>query len=397
MLAELAAIGDVIDPMVHHPISSEIKSPVRVTASLAAGLAALGVNDALAAEDAFRSVLRQRPDDPDALHGLGKALHDQARLDDAIAVFEQAATQGADAPRARYHLGLLRLLLGDYKAGWQGWEERLSVLNFPKLPIPLWNGGPMPGRRLLLLGEQGFGDVIQFARFLPNAVQRSGAKVTFGCAPPLLPLLEPFCVKHGITALTGKLNPTAFDAYAWVGSLPYLLGAISGDATAYLSPDPERVAAWRRRRPRQALCVGLCWEGRASHPQDAQRSIAPEVLHPLFERIDITLVGVQSPPIKRHAPAKSLGMDWGPEIMDFGTTAAMLSALDLLVTVDTAMAHVAGALGLPALVLLPHVPDWRWGLSTETSNWYGSLRLLRQQNPGDWSAPVAAVTAAVST
>ena len=282
--------------MSYNSSSSETKPSLRGTELLAAGLGALKANDPVTAEDFFRSVLRQSPDDVSALHGLGKALHDQARLDEAIAVFEQAASRGADAPRARYHLGLLRLLLGDYKAGWQGWEERRSVLNFPKLPIPLWNGGPMPGHRLLLLGEQGFGDVIQFARFLPNAAQRSGAKVTFGGAPPLLPLLEPFCVKHGITALTGKLNPTAFDAYAWVGSLPYLLGATSGDATAYLSPDPERVAAWRRRRPRQALCVGLCWEGRASHPQDAQRSIAPEVLHPLFERSDITLVGLQAPP-----------------------------------------------------------------------------------------------------
>jgi hypothetical protein len=378
--------------VVHRPILSKAKSPVRATASLAAGLAALKANDPVTAEDFFRLVLRQHPDDPDALHGLGKALHDQARLDDAIAVFEQAATQGADAPRARYHLRLLRLLRGDYKAGWQGWEERPSVLNFPKLPIPRWNGDPMPGRRLLLLGEQGYGDVIPFARFLPDAAQRSGAEVTFGCAPPLLPLLGSFCAKHGIKALTGQIHPTAVDAYAWVGSLPYLLGATSGNATAYLSADPERVAAWRCRRPRQALC-----EGRASHPQDAQRFIAPEVLRPLFDLSDITLIGLQAPPIKRPAPAQSLGMDWGPEIMDFATAAAMLSALDLLVTVDTAMAHVAGALGLPALVLLPHVPDWRWGLSAETSNWYGSLRLLRQQNSGDWSAPVAAITAALAT
>lgn len=382
--------------MAHRPISPGNRPSLRRTAPLASGLAALRANDPAAAEGFFRLVLRQRPDDPDALHGLGKALHDQARLNEAIAVFEQAATQGADAPRARYHLGLLRLLRGDYKAGWQGWEARPSVLNFPKLPIPRWNGDPMPGRRLLLLGEQGYGDVIQFGRFLPDAAQRSGAEVTFGCAPPLLPLLGSFCAKHGIKALTGQVHPTAFDAYAWVGSLPYLLGATSGNATAYLSADPERVAAWRRRRPRQALCVGLCWEGRASHPQDAQRSIAPEVLRPLFDLSDITLIGLQAPPIKRPAPAQSLGMDWGPEIMDFGTAAAMLSALDLLVTVDTATAHLAGALGLPALVLLPHVPDWRWGLSAETSNWYGSLRLLRQQNPGDWSAPVAAATAALS-
>jgi hypothetical protein len=232
---------------------------------------------------------------------------------------------------------------------------------------------------------------------LPDAAQRSGAEVTFGCAPPLLPLLGPFCVKHGIKALTGQIHPAAFDAYAWVGSLPYLLGATSGNATAYLSADPERVAAWRRHHPGRARCIGLCWEGRAIHPQDAQRSIAPELLRPLFERGDITLVGLQVPPITRPAPAQSLGMDWGPDITDFGTAAAMLSALDLLVTVDTATAHLASALGLPALVLLPHVPDWRWGLSGEASDWYGSLRLLRQQRQGDWSAPIAAVTAALAT
>ncbi|MFM7423056.1 MAG: tetratricopeptide repeat protein [Alphaproteobacteria bacterium] len=376
--------------------SSETKPSLRGTELLAAGLGALKANDPVTAEDFFRSVLRQSPDDVSALHGLGKALHDQARLDEAIAVFEQAASRGADAPRARYHLGLLRLLLGDYAAGWQGWEERRSVLNFPRLPIPLWNGNPMPGRRLLLLGEQGFGDVIQFVRFLPDAVQRSGAQVTFGCAPPLLPLLDPFCVEHGISALTGKINPAAFDAYAWVGSLPSLLGAASGCARAYLIADTGSIAVWRRRRPRQMRCIGLCWEGRATHPQDTQRSMAPELLRPLFEHADITLVGLQVPPITRPAPAQSLGMDWGPDITDFGTAAAMIAALDLLVTVDTAMAHLAGALGVPALVLLPHVPDWRWGISGEKSIWYASLRLFRQQHPGDWSAPVAAVTAALA-
>ena len=373
-----------------------IDGPPHTALPRAVGLAVLSRGDAVVAEEAFREILSQNPADPAALHGLGKALHDQARLDEAEAIFCEAERLGADAPRARYHLGLLRLLRADYDAGWKGWEERAAVLNFPSLPLPLWDGAPMPRQRLLVLGEQGFGDVIQFARFLPEAAQRSGAIVTFGCAPPLLPLLATFSAAHGIRAISGQVSPGDFDAYVWLASLPHLLAAKRLGTAAYLSADTKLSSLWRRRRPRRVRCIGLCWEGRASHPQDAQRSMPPALLQPLYALPEVNLVGLQLPPVQRPAPPHSLDMDWGPDISDFAVAAAMLSALDMLITVDTAMAHLAGALGVPALVLLPHVPDWRWGVSGEASAWYGSLRLLRQHRPGDWSAPIATAAAAIT-
>lgn len=378
------------------------RAPARLSTSgstgnlLAAGVAALARGDAAGAENCFRTVLAAMPASTDALNGLGKALHDQARLDEAETVFGQATSHATNAARARYHLGLLRLLRGDHARGWDGWEERLAVLGLPRLPTPPWDGAPMPVRRLLVLGEQGFGDVIQFARFLPAAAQRSAARLTFGCAPPLLPLLAPFCAAHGIDVVTGRVDPGGFDAHAWLCSLPRLLGATTGDGGAYLWSDPALLALWRRRQPRRALCVGLSWEGRANHPQDRQRSIPPEALLPLAQQHGIVLVGLQRPPVGRPAPQGLLDMDWGPDVADFGVAASMLAALDLLVTVDTALAHLADALGLPALVLLSRVQDWRWGLSGEGSAWYASLHLLRQQQPGDWFGPIAAAAKMLS-
>jgi tetratricopeptide (TPR) repeat protein len=395
-LLPLSQIGDIRLWMKAKQHTAVIDGPPHTALPRAVGLAALSRGDAVVAEEAFREILSQNPADPAALHGLGKALHDQARLDEAEAIFCEAERLGADVPRARYHLGLLRLLRVDHDAGWKGWEERAAVLNFPSLPIPLWDGAPMPGQRLLVLGEQGFGDVIQFARFLPEAAQRSGAILTFGCAPPLLPLLATFCAAHGIRAISGQVSPGNFDAYVWLASLPHLLAAKKISTAAYLSADTKFSSLWHRRRPRRAHCIGICWEGRSSHPQDAQRSISPALLQPLYALPGIILVGLQLPPVQRPAPPHTLDMDWGPDISDFAVAAAMLSALDMLITVDTAMAHLAGALGVPALVLLPHVPDWRWGISGEASAWYGNLRLLRQQRPGDWSAPIAAAAAAIT-
>jgi hypothetical protein len=359
--------------------------------ALAAGLDALARGDAVAAEQQFRACLASDGDAPDALHGLGKALLDQAGLAEAEAAFAAALRIEGPGGRAAYHLGLLRLLQGDHAAGWPGWEARGAVLGFPRLAAPLWDGTPMgPGSRLLILGEQGFGDVIQFARLLPAAARRCGAAVTFGCAPPLQALLEPFCRAQGIACVTGRVDPARFDRALWLCSLPALLGSAPIVATsAYLEAPPAQVATWRRRRPAGLRCIGVVWEGRASHPQDAQRSLKPEALAPLAALPGTLLVGMQRPPLRRAPPQGLLAMDWGADVEGFDAAAAMLAALDGLVTVDTALAHLAGALGLPAVVLLPHVPDWRWGMTGEATPWYPSLRLARQPAPGDWAGALA--------
>ncbi|UPY37230.1 glycosyltransferase family 9 protein [Sediminicoccus sp. KRV36] len=198
--------------------------------------------------------------------------------------------------------------------------------------------------------------------------------------------------------VTGRLSLDGFSHVAHVGSLPLLLRVAEAAPRGepWLTADSERTATWRRRRPAAQRTVGLCWEGRASHPQDARRSLP---LH-LLQRLVLPgtlLTGLQRPPLRAVPPESFLAMDWGPDVMDFAEAAAMLTALDALVTVDTAMAHLAGALGRPAVVLLPWVPDWRWGLSGERTPWYPSLRLARQPRPGDWLGAWAQVGALLET
>ncbi len=361
---------------------------------LARAIASLEQGDAEAAERGFRDVLAERPDEARALQGLGMALHDQCRLDEAEQVFRAAEAVDRVPALARYHVGLLHLLRGDMAAGWPGWEERLAVPSFghPQVPLPRWRGEPAPGKRLLVLAEQGYGDCIQFARYLPWVVRRSGARVTFGCPPPLVGLMRPFGDRHGFAAVTGKVSPGDFDLVASVCSLAGIEAA-EADSAPYLHAGAEATSTWRRRRPARQLCVGLCWEGRASHPQDGLRSLDPALLLPLAGLPGVVTVGMQRPPLRRPAAQALLQMDWGPDIADFATAAAMLAALDVLVTVDTVLAHLAGALGVPALVLLPRVPDWRWRLTGETTGWYPSLRLLRQPSRGDWSSSIAAAAA----
>jgi hypothetical protein len=370
-----------------------------VDVTIEAGIAAIKRGDAAAAEAIFRRILAAEPSRAQALHGLGKALQDQKQLEQSLLAFEAAGQAESTPHLGAYHAGLVRLLMGDHAGGWPGWEARrlLPGLGFAQLHLPFWQGGPIPGARLLILAEQGIGDVVQFARFLPAVAARSGAAVTFGCAPPLHLLLQPFCRAHGITAVTGQVDPSAFDQVAWIGSLAHLLGeppAAWGALVPYLRAEPARAAMWRRRRPRGARCVGLCWEGRATHPQDAQRSLPPAALLPLAGQGALT-VGLQRPPLRGTPPEALLDMDWGPDMTDLADTLAMLSVLDAVVTVDTSIAHLAGALGVPCWVMLPWVPDWRWGLHGEATPWYPATTLLRQAKAGDWAGPVARAASAL--
>ena len=368
-------------------------------AALGAALAALQRGDAAGAVALAGRVLAARPRWAPALQLLGTALLHDRRFTAAEAAFREAMGCDTTPALARYHLGLLHLLQGDFARGWAGWEARLGVpaLGHPRLPCPGWDGAPAPDGRLLLLGEHGFGDIIQFLRFAPATRAHFGGAVVLGLPPPLQALAAPFCAAHGILLHRGaNLDAAGFTAHAFVGSLPHLLGIAPAEFAAgvpYLAAEPVRQAAWRRRRPARLRCIGLVWEGRATHPQDALRSVPPGLLAPLAGLPDLCLVGLQRPPVRGAPPAGLLGMDWGPDIADFAEAIAMLGALDGLVTVDTAMAHLAGAAGVPTCLLLPYTPDWRWGLAGAASAWYPSLTLLRQPRPGDWAAVVAEAAA----
>ena len=371
-----------------------------ISGSLQRALAALDAGDSREAESLFRGILAQAPYQPIALQGLGKALLDQLRLEEAEFLFGEAIAVAEVPARAEYHLGLCRLLRGDYAKGWKGWERRLDVPDFGhvKPALPRWTGGKPAGSRLLVVAEQGYGDTIQFSRFLPRVTDEHDVSVTFLCPAPLLPLYRSWN-QVPRTVVTDSIRLDDFDSFVSICSLPVMMDVrvadLPGDLPA-LSVDPEKAARWRNARPRARLVAGLCWAGRPTHPQDRTRSIPPDYLLRLRNAPDVALVGLQRPPCNTPAPAGLLDADWGPGIGDFSDLAAMMLALDAIVTVDTAAAHLAGTLGRPTCVTISYSPDWRWLLGREDSPWYPSVQLLRQPRPGDWIPVIENASAALA-
>lgn len=297
---------------------------------------------------------------------------------------------------ARFDLAESLLLLGDFERGWREYQWRYRMPHTAaierKVQRPRWDGAPMPGQTLLIHDEQGFGDTLQFLRMAPEAKARSGARVVLEVAPELLSLAERM---NGVDAVTARGSlPPAFDRHCELMSLPMVTRLAMSDLRGqppYLKPDPRRVATWRARLaalPRPL--VALVWAGRPTHANDANRSMSLADFVPLAG-LDVTFLAVQKGPKAAEALSPPAGLrvqSLDREIQDFEDTAAILSIADLLVSVDSSPVHLAGALGRPAWVLLPFVPDWRWLLDRQDSPWYPSLRLLRQPAPGDWASVI---------
>jgi hypothetical protein len=352
--------------------------------------------------EAFGKALARRPGEPRVLQNRGIALLETNDPVAAGADFRQALAGGGEAASLRFDLALAHLLSGDLATGFALYEARFGDprLRTPPrpLPYPRWSGTePLAGQRILLHAEQGLGDTLQFARYVPLVAAR-GATVVLEAPAPLAGLLGQL---DGVTAVVARGGPLPdVDWHCPLGSLPLAFGTTLASIPAgvpYLRAEPGDVAGWRAapgdRRPR----VGLVWAGNPRHRNDRRRSLPLAALAPLA-RGPWQLVGLQ----------KDIGLDdaqrlagWqaidaGPRLRDFAATAAALTALDLVVTVDTAVAHLAGALGRPAWVLLPYAPDWRWLLGRADSPWYPTLRLFRQPRPGDWASVVRLVTAALA-
>ncbi len=344
-------------------------------------------------------MLADSPHHPVALQGLGKALLDQLRLEEAEYAFGEAIAVEDVPARAQYHLGLCRLLRGEYAKGWKGWEKRLQVPEFNHVQhdLPRWSGGAPPGTRLLVVSEQGYGDTIQFSRFVPRVIEEHRVSVVFLCPQPLKPLYESWN-RIPQLAVRDSVRVNEFDAFVSICSLASImdvqLADLPGDMPA-LNVDPEKIAHWRRARPGGRPAVGLCWEGRPTHPQDKPRSLSPDALLPLKRLPEVALIGLQRPPCQRIPPEGLLDAHWGPAIRDFSDLAAMLLALDAVITVDTAVAHLAGALGRPTYLNIPYLPDWRWLLGRGDSPWYPTVRLSRQPAPGDWMPAIEDVVKAL--
>jgi tetratricopeptide (TPR) repeat protein len=349
----------------------------------------------------FDRAIAASPAYANAFYHRGRALKELRRHDEALASYRQAIALDPDNAAAHWEAGLLALLGGDFVAGWQGYEWRFKVeeVASPRdFAQPQWRGdAPLAGRTILLHAEQGFGDTIQFVRYAPLVAAR-GAAVVLEVQQALISLL------HGMTGVSrlvcrGEALPD-FDLHCPLASLPLAfattLDTIPAGAS-YLRPPAERIATWRTRfpsatppRPR----VGLAWSGNPHHKNDRARSVAFEALAPLVAMPGIDFVSLQKNPRETDAEAlRRCGnvTDIAAGLDDFADTAAAISLLDLVVTVDTAVAHLAGSLGKPVWILLPVAVDWRWLTDREDSPWYPTARLFRQASPGDWPSVIARV------
>ena len=351
-----------------------------------------------ALEDYDRA-LAVMPRHASAWNNRGVALAALNRHSEAIESYERAVELDPNSARARFNRAISRLTLGDFERGLPDYEFRWSVREphaSPRtLPQPRWTGGEdLRGKTILLHAEQGFGDTIQFCRYASLLAAR-GARVTLEVQAPLVGLLGRMRDVNRIIAAGESLPP--FDLHSPLASLPFAFGTrleTIPNGVPYLHALPGRVGLWRQRLGETtAPIVALAWSGSATLRNDRNRSMSLAMLAAAFEGAGCRLVSVQKDVRDSDRDAlRGSGMArFENEIGDFDDTAALVSLADVVVCVDTSVAHVAGALGRPAIVLLPFQPDWRWTLDRDASPWYPAMRLFRQPAIGDWPSVIGRV------
>jgi tetratricopeptide (TPR) repeat protein len=354
--------------------------------------------EALARADA---ALLLQPGHRAALHNKVQALLNLLRVEEARDLALQAVALHPDDADLRWNLAVAHLLLGELAPGFEAHEARWQAAGFGSRTIaaiearPRWDGREsLQNRTILLYAEQGLGDSIQFLRYLPQ-VAAQAQRVLLQVQQSLLPLLS--ALPANCEVLAPGVPLPLFDLRCPLLSLPHALGTRLENvpaAIAYLQADPALVRAWSERLPADSRCkVGIAWSGNAAHANDRNRSIALEQFRQLAVD-DCCFVSLQ-PQVRESDRAALAGwpglQDLGAQLGDFADTAALMTALDLVVTVDTSVAHLAGALGRPVWILLPHCPDWRWMVGRSDSPWYPTARLYRQPAPGQWTPVLAKV------
>lgn len=360
------------------------------------------------ARGCFEAALRLRPAYADARFNLGLVLVEVGEPEAAEAAFRAVLEAAPDRPDAKLALGTLLLRRGDFAGGLPLYEaraegrlrERFNLL--PDLPYPRWAGEDLAGRSMLLWPEQGYGDAIQFARFASELKKRGLARLTLACHAPLAPL---FAGLDGVDrVVTGGTTVEPHDFWSLPLSLPLHLGmrlhSIPG-ALPYLSPAPALTERWRPRLEGAGLRVGLAWRGAEIHGNDVRRSLpALDLLGPLWSVPGTRFFSLQKGLGEDEArawEAQGRLVHLGSDLVDFADTAAVVGHLDLVIAVDTAVAHLAGAMGKPCWILLPAVQtDWRWLERRTDSPWYpGAVRLFRQRPGEPWAGTVAGVADAL--
>ncbi|MBI3789773.1 MAG: tetratricopeptide repeat protein, partial [Gemmatimonadetes bacterium] len=331
---------------------------------------------------------------PEAWDALGAVAFEQGDYDVATACYDTALTLRPDDIAANWNRALLELLRGDVREGFMRFEHRKRVRlpgqpAAPALPHE-WDGRALDGERVLVLAEQGLGDQLQFARYLPALKALGASHVSVECAPTLAPLLATL---PGIDVIVPAGAPLpAADLHARLLGFPLRLGTTLDTiplAEGYLEAPARPVAD--RVRALAGPRIGLAWAGNPLHTRDRVRSVPFTALAPLLDVEGVRFVSLQKGTAAAALALAPHVLDLGPWLDDLADAAAAIAELDLLVTVDSALAHLAGALGVPTWTMLPHVPDWRWRLETSDTPWYDSMRLVRQPARDAWAPVVGAV------
>jgi Flp pilus assembly protein TadD len=343
-----------------------------------------------------------QPHNPVARFELGVVLQRAGRMADAVASYLEAVRLKPDYAAAHLNRGLTLLALGEFSQGWGAFEWRWAALNLarPETSAPVWDGSDPCGRRVLLWAEQGLGDTLQFIRYA-RILQERGATVIFRSPPALRALLTR---TPGIDVLLSEDDPLPVcDLQAPLMTLPALLGTDSPELipaqVPYVYPDPALVEYWTPRiRAIPALRVGICWQGNSQHPEDRIRSLRPEFFAPLAAIPGVRLISLQKDAAEHPASGSleiatldGLDRESGP----FMDTAAVMRSLHLVVTCDSSVGHLAGAMGVPVWLALPFAADWRWLTGRAETPWYPNTRLFRQRVAGDWEGVFARMAAAI--
>ncbi len=344
-----------------------------------------------------RKALALRPRFPEASQSLGFLLEQEGDLDGAMQCYGDALAARPDYPEARFGLALQQLLRGDYANGWRDYEWRMRLPGHEGVwspgGRPAWDGAPLEGRTILLFAEQGFGDVIQFVRYAPLVAARGG-KVILSCQPKLKALLG---TVPGLTAIFGTAESLPpFDLSCSLLSLPRVFGTTLDTVPAqvpYLRVDTERELHWKRRLAADApsLKVGLFWATGTGNIMSPQRTLSLDMLAPLAGITGISYYSLQRGEAASQAAHPPRGMkliDLAAELGDFADDAALMANLDLIISINTATAHLAGALGRPVWTLVQSPPDWRWLLGRDDSPWYPTMRLFRRGQAETWGQVV---------
>ena len=340
----------------------------------------------------FATATSLKVDYSEAWSNMGNAQKDSGLYNEAEASYQKAIACNSNNAEAHHNLGLLYLLRGDFQVGWTEYSWRWQTANYPtplrSYNISRWNGESLEGRHILIYPEQGLGDLVQFARYVP-ILHKAGARVSLEVPTALHRLMQGLqgvenLVMHGD-------SPPVFDTHCPLMELPRLSKTVQEtipSEACYLQADPDLIDYWTNRLgSHDGFRVGIVWAGNPNHKKDRERSINARLFQPLA-----TLPGVHLFSLQQERDNEAISLispnteDLAPLLFDFAETAAAMRSMDLIITVDTAVAHVAGAMGLPVWTLLPFVPDWRWLLNRNDSPWYPSMRLFRQETPGDWES-----------